>query len=279
MARELLSTLPLDRAIFRMEHYADLYPATTPALVTAAVGSLDASLDNTHSTSSRKKLGAFGTLGTALTLLVACGGNTPSVAPSTPTFSPTEAPSSTAVVTPTPEASASLPPTPLSTPTENPTGTPVKTASPTPRATETVKPSETPGLLGINTIIKDNPDPITKTQLRDLIKTAYENNSNYQDILNFIDRCATDEFTTDNCLAIIEWTYGNNQYNIDYLHSGDMARYDVANGFYRWAYVTHKNNPGFSNDKQSLDDALKNEFPSSTAQIDSSKTSGISAIV
>lgn len=156
---EILASLPTDRAIFRMEHYANLYPAT-PALISAAVGSLDSALDDSSGShnSTRGRLGALATFGTVASLIAACGATPPA-----PTENPTQVP-----VTPSPYETTSPMPTPLETPTEipTPTGTilvtlpptetpPTPTASPTPSPRDTVPPTPEATPTTISGIVDD----------------------------------------------------------------------------------------------------------------------------
>lgn len=130
------SSLPTDRAIARMEHDANLFPAVWE--VGAAVSTLDSLSTASEPSSVRKALLA---LTTAVGVAAACA---PGIPPSTdtprpivtdsPFPSPTlPKPTETIYVTPSPTAS----PTENPTPTESPTPTPTFSFEPTPVPTPT----------------------------------------------------------------------------------------------------------------------------------------------
>lgn len=75
-------------------------------------------------------------------LLLACGGSSTAVAPSSPSPAPVSAPTPTPTPTPTSTPTATPTPTPAATPTPTPTATPSATPTPTPTPGATPTPSK-----------------------------------------------------------------------------------------------------------------------------------------
>ena len=199
-------------------------------------------------------------LGLAM-LEAACGGQAPATVSPTRTPEATSSPTPSLMASPTQEVTPS--PTIIVTPVVTPSQSPDKTASPTPRATETVKPSEKPELLGIDTIISDNPDQIDPSTIKDLIGQIYADNPHVGDLKGVVDGCADKNIDIlEQCFLAIKYIYGrgDNEYwgsNSGYLATEDARYYQLAKDFYNLAIETHTQ----QRDKDRLDGNLRQLFP------------------
>ena len=168
--------------------------------------------------------------------------------------------------TSTPTRTITLPATPTaaSTATPHPSPTPLLTATPTaaPTASPTALPTASPiGLVGIQSIISDDPGRIDPATVKAEIERIYASNPYLQDLKGVVDRCADKQIDVlEACLIAIQNTYGPGDAQTwgagtGYLATGDTDYYQLAKDFYALAVQSHKA------DKGRLDYSLHELFP------------------